>query len=92
MFAKRLVGKTGHDPTLATIRMVENTIRKSTNYPTKKALWQSLPRQVQYQTFKRIIDYLLESHKIILNDHEIVWVFPDNAKLKKALAKSIRVH
>jgi hypothetical protein len=72
--------------------MVENTIRKSTNYPTKKALWQSLPRQVQYQTFKRIIDYLLESHKIILNDHEIVWVFPDNAKLKRALAKSIRVH
>jgi len=87
-----LVGKTGHDPTLATIRMVENTIRKSTNYPTKKALWQSLPRQVQYQTFKRIIDYLLESHKIILNDHEIVWVFPDNAKLKRAVAKSIRVH
>jgi transcriptional regulator CtsR len=72
--------------------MVENTIRKSTNYPTKKALWQSLPRQVQYQTFKRIIDYLLESHKIILNEHEIVWVFPDNAKLKRALAKSIRVH
>ena len=87
-----MVGKTGHDPTLATIRMVENTIRKSTNYPTKKALWQSLPRQVQYQTFKRIIDYLLESHKIILNDHEIVWVFPDNAKLKRAVAKSIRVH
>jgi len=87
-----LLGKSGHDPTLATIRMVENTIRKSTNYPTKKALWQSLPRQVQYQTFKRIIDYLLESHKIILNEHEIVWVFPDNAKLKRALAKSIRVH
>ena len=87
-----MLGKSGHDPTLATIRMVENTIRKSTNYPTKKALWQSLPRQVQYQTFKRIIDYLLESHKIILNEHEIVWVFPDNAKLKRALAKSIRVH
>ena len=87
-----MVGKGGHDPTLATIRMVENTIRKSTNYPTKKALWQSLPRQVQYQTFKRTIDYLLESHKIILNDHEIVWVFPDNAKLKRALAKSIRIH
>jgi hypothetical protein len=87
-----MVGKGGHDPTLATIRMVENTIRKSSNYPTKKALWQSLPRQVQYQTFKRIIDYLLESHKIILNDREIVWVFPDNAKLKRALAKSIRVN
>jgi len=87
-----LAGKGGHDPTLATIRMVEKTIRKSSNYPTRKALWQSLPRQVQYQTFKRIIDYLVESHKIILNDREIVWVFPDNAKLKRALNKSIGVH
>ena len=86
-----MVNKRGHEPTLATIRMVENTIRKSTNYPTKKALWQSLPRQVQYQTFKRIIDYLQESNKIILNDHEIVWVFVDNARLKRALHKSIGI-
>jgi S-adenosylmethionine:tRNA-ribosyltransferase-isomerase (queuine synthetase) len=49
------------------------------------------PTQVQYQTFNRIIDYLLESNKIILNDNEIVWVFPDNLTLKKALANSTRV-
>lgn len=79
-----------HDPTLRTIRMVESAIKRSNTYPTRKALWQSLPRQVQYQTFKRIIDYLLESRKIILNDNEIVWVFADNAKLKRALAKSVR--
>jgi hypothetical protein len=71
--------------------MVEKAIRKSKTYPTKKALWQSLPRQVQYQTFMRIIDYLLASNKIILNDHEIVWVFPDNPTLKKALTNSTRV-
>jgi len=71
--------------------MVEDAIKKANTYPTRKALWGSLPRQVQYQTFKRIIDYLLESHKIILNDNEIVWVFPDNPIIKKALAKSIRV-
>jgi hypothetical protein len=86
-----MVSQGGHDPTLGTIRMVEKAIKKSKNYPTKKALWQSLPRQVHYQTFNRIIDYLLESNKIILNDREIVWVFPDNPTLKSALAKSIRV-
>lgn len=86
-----MVHKGGHDPTLGTIQMVEKAIRTSKNYSTKKALWQSLPRQVQYQTFNRIIDYLLASNKIILNNREIVWVFPDNATLKKALAKSIRV-
>ena len=88
---RNTVSKGGHDPTLATIQMVEKTIRTSKNYPTKKALWQSLPRQVQYQTFNRIIDYLLASNKIILNDREIVWVFPDNPKLKKALANSVSV-
>ncbi len=85
-----MIAKGGHDPTLGTIQMVEKSIRASKNYPTKMALWQSLPRQVHYQTFNRIINYLLESNKIILNDHEIVWVFPDNPTLKKALAKSIK--
>jgi hypothetical protein len=83
--------KGGHSPNLETIRMVENAIRKSRNYPTKKALWESLPRKTQYPTFNRVIDYLLESNKIILNAREIVWVFPDNPTLKRALAKSIRV-
>lgn len=86
-----MIGKGVHDPTLATIKMVEKAILKSKNYPTKKALWQSLPRQVQYQTFNRIIDYLLASNKIILNDRGIVWVFPDNPALKKALENSTRV-
>jgi transcriptional regulator CtsR len=86
-----LVGRGGgHDPTLATIRMVESAIKRSNTYPTRKALWQSLPRKVQYQTFKKIIEYLLESRKIILNENEIVWVFVDNAKLKRAIAKSVR--
>jgi len=83
--------KNAHEPTLVTILMVEEAIHKAKNYPTKKALWQSLPRKVQYQTFNRVIEYLLASNKIILNDREIVWVFADNATLKRALAKSIRV-
>jgi len=80
-----------HEPTLATIMMVEQAILKAKTYPTKKELWRSLPRKVQYQTFNRIIDYLLSSNKIILNDRQIVWVFPDNPKLKKLLASSVRV-
>jgi len=86
-----LVEKSGHEPTLATIMMVEQTIKKSKIYPTKMALWKSLPRQVQYQTFNKIIDYLLSSNKIILNDREVVWVFPDNQKVKRLLQNSIRV-
>ncbi len=80
----------GHEPTLGTILMVEKAIKTSKTYPTKRALWQSLPRQVHYQTFNRIIDYLVQSSKIILNQHEIVWVFPDPT-LKEALLMSVCV-
>ena len=77
-----------HEPTLATILMVEKAIKRSGDYPTKKALWTSLPKKVQYQTFDRILDYLESSNKIINDHHHIVWVFPDNAKLKKLLKES----
>jgi hypothetical protein len=80
-----------HEPTLATILMIERAIHKADDYPTKAALWRALPRKVQYQTFSRVIDYLLSSNKIILNDHEIVWIFPDNPKLKTFLDSNVRV-
>lgn len=86
-----MVASRGHEPTLGTILMVEKAVKMSKTYPTKKALWQSLPRQVHYQTFNRIIDYLVDSRKIMLHDHEIVWVFGDSPTLKRTLAASARV-
>jgi hypothetical protein len=80
-----------HEPNLATILMVERAIHNAKDYPTKTQLWKSLPRDVQYQTFNRIINYLLSSNKIIMNDRQIVWVFPDNPKLKKFLNSNVKV-
>ena len=77
-----------HEPQLDTILMVENAIKKAESYPTKKALWKSLSKQVQYQTFNRILKYLESSNKIIFNSRKIVWVFPDNPKLSKLLKES----
>jgi hypothetical protein len=71
--------------------MVEKAIHRARGYPTKRQLWNSLPRRVQYQTFNRIIEYLLSSNKIIMNDREIVWVFADNPKLKRMLSSGTRV-
>jgi hypothetical protein len=71
--------------------MVEKAIHRAREYPTKRQLWNSLPRRVQYQTFNRIIEYLLSSNKIIMNDREIVWVFADNPKLKRMLSSGTRV-
>jgi len=38
--------------------MVEKAIQDSKDYPTRMQLWESLPKKMQYQTFKLILDYL----------------------------------
>ena len=77
-----------HEPQLDTILMVENTIKENGSYPTKKELLESLPKKIQYQTFNRILDYLESSNKIMFDNRRIIWIFPDNPKLKKLLETS----
>ena len=86
-----VVQKVLHEPQLDTILMVENAIREAKSYPTKKELLQSLPKQIQYQTFNRILEYLEGSNKIVFDGRRIVWVFPDNPKLKELLESSVKL-
>ena len=80
-----------HYPRLDTVMMVEKTIKDSPKDLTKNALWRSLPKQVQYQTFKLIIDYLEEQGKIFFHtDGTIVWTW-DPEGVKKALKNGVRV-
>ncbi len=46
---------------------------------------------VQYRVFEQIIGYLENSNKILEKGGSIVWVFPDNPKLKKLIEESIRL-
>lgn len=40
--------------------------------------------QVQYPTFKTVLDYLEKSNKIMYDkDGTIIWIFVDNPKLKR---------
>ena len=58
------------NPTLGTIKMVEETLSGMDVYPKKNKLWRALPRQVQYPIFKEILKYLEESKKIMYDkDH-----------------------
>jgi len=80
-----------HEPQLDTILMVEKTIKEAESYPTRKELWMALPKKVQYQTFNRVLDYLESSNKIMFDGHRVVWIFPDNPKLKKLLEASVKL-
>ncbi len=80
-----------HEPRLDTILMVEREIQKARSYPTKKELWQKLPRKVQYQTFNRILDYLEGSNKVLIDKGQIVWTFPSTEKLQRLLRSSVKL-
>ncbi|TLX66421.1 MAG: hypothetical protein E6K94_06710 [Thaumarchaeota archaeon] len=78
-----------HHPTLPTIRMVEEIMKKTQYFRSKNQLSRQLPKQVMYPTLTRILDYLEESNKIVYNnDGSIVWIFADSHKIKEALKKS----
>lgn len=70
------------NPTLGTIKMVEEALSKMSKYPTKNKLWRTLPRQVQYPIFKEILKYLEESNKLMYKDDLIVWTFANNPGLE----------
>lgn len=80
-----------HYPKLDSILMVEKAIQNSQDYPTRIELWRSLPKQMQYQTFKLILDYLESSNKIMFEDSKIIWIFSNNKKLNKLIQGAVIV-
>jgi len=80
-----------HYPRLDTVLMVEDAIKEAKSYPTRTQLWKSLPKQVQYQTFRIILDYLERSNKIAFNrDGRIMWI-ASNPKLDAAVKKGMEL-
>ena len=80
-----------HEPKLDTLLMVEKAIIDSEEYQTRTELWKSLPRKMQYQTFKRILDYLEASGKIVFDKRKIIYTGVNNAKLEALMNSSKRI-
>ena len=80
-----------HQPIMGTILMVEKAILDGEDYFTRTELWKNLPRKVQYQTYKRILEYLEASGKIAFNRKKIIYTGVNNPKLKALMESSVRV-
>jgi hypothetical protein len=80
-----------HEPKLDTILMVEKAIIDSKEYSTRTELWKSLPKKMQYQTFKRILDYLEASGKIGFDRRRIIYTGVNNSKLEALLRPSKQI-
>jgi len=80
-----------HDPRMETILMVEKAILESEDYPARTELWKRLPRKIQYQTYKRILEYLEASGKIAFNSKKIIYTGVNNPKLQALMESSVRI-
>ena len=81
-----------HWPNLQTLLMIESAIKTADIPPKRTELWKSLPRRPMYQTFKRAIDYLDASGKIMIDRNDrVVWVAADSPKLRALFKKAVRV-
>jgi hypothetical protein len=81
-----------HSPTLNTIQMVEEFIQEHSGEYKRRALWENLPKKMMYQTFKTIIEYLLESGKIASDSRgTICWIHNPDLVRKYAMREDLRI-
>ncbi len=78
--------KLEHSPTLNTVIMVEETLKRMDESIVKIAeLKRRLPKQINHNTLKLILEYLEESNKIAVTMKGLTWIHNSNPNLRKAI-------
>ncbi len=78
-----------HYPRLDTVLMIEEAIKNAKEYPSKRQLWLSLKKKVMYQTFNIVIDYLVDSNKVVIDkEGKVIWIW-DPEGVKKYMKRGI---
>ena len=81
-----------HWPTLNTVIMIEETLKKTDkSIITVPELKKILPRQVNHNTLILILNYLEQSGKIVTSLRGIAWTFNINKNLDKEIEKGMRL-
>lgn len=79
-----------HSPTLNTVLMVENVLKNiEESVITIAELKRRLPKQINHNMLKVILEYLEESNKIAVTLKGITWIHNTNKNLKKAVAQGL---
>ena len=94
MNSEILIKKRGYSeqrsPTLNTVLMVEDTLKKSEEVMSIGKLKRKLPKQVMHQTLMAVIDYLEYSEKIVVHEDKVLWTFKPQSKLKKMKGLTVK--
>ncbi len=84
--------KLEHAPTLNTVLMVEDTLKNMEgSIITIAELKRRLPKQVNHNTLKIILEYLEKSNKIAVSIKGITWIQNTNYNLRKAIAQGLEL-
>ncbi len=79
-------------PTLNTVIMVENTIKNSPCSVIKiSEIKRALPKQINHNTLKVILEYLEKSNKIAFTSKGITWIHNDNPHLRVVINKGLEI-
>ena len=81
-----------HSPTLESVLMVEKSIQRNSQECGKYQLWKRLPRKMMYQTFQTILDYLIDSGKIMVDPKDgcIIWTH-NPERIRKILSSGVKL-
>jgi len=79
-----------HSPTLETVQMVEETIKKAKQVISIANIKRKLPRKVNHNTLKVILRYLQSSGKIEFTPDGVVWIFMPKEDIAAILNKGRR--
>ena len=75
--------KLEHTPTLNTVLMVEETLKSINESVTIAELKRKLPRQVNHNTLKVILEYLEKDSKIAVSLKGIAWIHTTSSMINK---------
>ena len=91
MSTKTYHQKLAYSPTLNTVLMVEDTlINADKSVITIAELKRKLPKQVNHNMLKVILEYLESSNKIAVSLKGLTWVHNDNPKMRMELKKAYK--
>lgn len=84
--------KSEHYPNLNTVLMVEETLKNMDGSAiTIAELKRRLPKQVNHNTLKLILEYLEYSNKIIVGLKGITWIHNTSPKLRRAIREGLEL-
>ncbi|MDD2678408.1 MAG: hypothetical protein PHT91_00365 [Candidatus Nanoarchaeia archaeon] len=79
-------------PTLNTVLMVEEILSKMDKSIFSMAdIKKALPKQINHNVLKKILEYLEYSNKIAVSIKGITWIFNSDKRLKEELTKGLEL-